>query len=279
MQTTDTITRTEDSAHAERVSDQTETSNKRIAVVIATYQRPDALKRCVEGVDEGDIILVFNEWIDINSVMGGYDNIVHLIRTDKRGAGVKTLGGDWAAEKGYETIVFLDDECVPVPGAISILYEGLHSLDNMGIVGGGSRWATREIKPDFVTHTGDFWITKTKDWIESKGMDITMRVAEDYDYQLRLRLNGKLVHVDYDANFSYELEAPGGLSESGMWRGEDRNTKGRMYAIKRLGYKFPGLMQLDSKFQENYDVFYKYMGMHADGLIEFDREEGVVWTT
>lgn len=256
-------------------------NNNKIAIIIATYARPKMLKRCVESIDTGSIILIYNDIKDIKEVSNN-EKIVAALETNMRGAGVKALGGDYAIEHNYDYLVFCDDDCFPKKGSISILYNTLSKQNYYGVLGGSSRWKTiGGLNPASPTitlqHTGDLWITQADTFLEARGIDPYMRVAEDYDYQLRVRIAGKKVGIVKNALFDFVQFAEGGLTSLGIWRGEERNLLGRSEAIKRISYKYPGVFIFAKYFCEQTNAINQYCKMYQNGLIILDRFEGVMW--
>ena len=111
----------------------------RIAAVIVTYNRKDLLKACVEHViaQEGaccDVLVIDNHSTD--GTKAALQPFIDAGRIDYAdtgsnlgGAGGFSFGIRCAAERGYDRIWVMDDDCMPEPDALAALLRADRSLN------------------------------------------------------------------------------------------------------------------------------------------------------
>jgi GT2 family glycosyltransferase len=105
-----------------------------VSVVVPTHNRPQALKRLIASLDTTPRveIIVVDDGSDPPVEVS--DDRVRLLRNEKPLllAGARNRG---AAEAKAPIIVFMDDDCMPAPDAISLLAEQVQRDASVGIAG------------------------------------------------------------------------------------------------------------------------------------------------
>jgi len=87
------------------------------AIVIATYQNPQVLKKHIyllqkQSLQDFDMIIVYGEK---DKVLEGIPNTLHIKEKGRNGcAGAFYIGQKTALEEGYENIISADDDCFPI---------------------------------------------------------------------------------------------------------------------------------------------------------------------
>lgn len=253
--------------------------NYKCAVVVPTFDRSHLFSQVVESIPKWcDLIVVYSRDEDLTYIHNIDRQKYTVLFAEPQGAGLaKAVGGKYAVDNLYDYIVFLDDDCKLDPGLIRKFCRALANPD-VGVVGCGTRWMetgkfSNSVEWHVVNLIGNVWATTRTSWLLVGGIDGTMEVCEDYDYQVRLRLLGKL--VTFNVNFNFKMldgQERGGLERLGVWRGKERVSKGRLLGAKRMGSKFPGLVFLGDYFEENPAVFQDIEQKIRDNIFYIDRE-------
>lgn len=98
-----------------------------VCIVIVTWNRLEMLKACVAAAKKNaaatDILIVDNASTDgTGEWLGGQDGISVLSLSENTGgAGGFASGMKWAFDSGYEWIWIMDDDVVPLEGALDVL--------------------------------------------------------------------------------------------------------------------------------------------------------------
>ncbi|MFH1684875.1 MAG: glycosyltransferase [Candidatus Micrarchaeota archaeon] len=93
-------------------------NHAKTAIVIATYQNPEVLKKHLDLLEKQsfkdfDIIIVYGE--NDNFLDGAPEDILHIKEKGRNGcAGAFYIGQKTALDEGYENIISADDDCFPV---------------------------------------------------------------------------------------------------------------------------------------------------------------------
>lgn len=114
-------------------------SGPAISVVVATYARPERLARLVAALEAQDLTAPFEVVIvDDGSPGPTWDELVRLtgssalaltpVRLDDNQGPAAARNRGWREAVG-PLIAFTDDDCIPAPGWLSALVEGLAGLD------------------------------------------------------------------------------------------------------------------------------------------------------
>jgi hypothetical protein len=257
----------------------------KVGIVIPTYQRPDLLAKALDSIPDLDypVYVVYNRGREDDIKI----NIAHefiAVCTDGRGAGVMADGAQQAVRDGIEYLVFMNDDVELFPNAIEGLLEPFFMDKNVGVCGVLNGWKDYydlENTPMVFDrpYTGVCWATPSKLYMESGGIDVEQMVAEDLDYQLRMQIIGKTIVVNQKADAIHHWDSPGGLNESGMWRGNARYFVGRVSACKQINSKIPGIIYLNENMAWviNYDALKMYQDSYRYGKISLSCK-GVDWT-
>ena len=100
---------------------------KTVCIVIVTWNRLEMLKACVGAAGkfagEADVIVVDNASTDGTKEWLEAQNNVEVLRLPENtgGAGGFSAGMKWAYDRGYEWIWIMDDDVVPLEGAIDVI--------------------------------------------------------------------------------------------------------------------------------------------------------------
>ena len=109
-----------------------------ICIVVVTWNRLEMLKACVAAAEKNaataDILVVDNastdgtgEWLTSQSGI----NVLSLTE-NTGGAGGFAAGMKWAYDRGYGWMWIMDDEVVPLEGALDVLWKVMRYLRDTG---------------------------------------------------------------------------------------------------------------------------------------------------
>jgi len=207
------------------------------SVVIPTYERPDDLRQCLNGLkadkqpksppyeiivtddsrSDSARILVEKEFPEVSWGAGKQNG-----PAGNRNAGVARAKGHW--------ITFVDDDCIPQPGFLSSYANAIDSNPSLGVLEG-------RIFPDRPRRTwseacptnesgGMFWTSnlcvKKSVFKKLGGLDEQFEVAyEDVDFARRLKENGVISHFVYEAAVCHPWRT--------VRQGVSKNWKSRNY--------------------------------------------------
>ncbi len=122
-----------------RMVGRTETFVKaKVAAVVVTFNRLPMLQKCMDMLENQtvpcDILVVDNastdgtdEWLLSEQSAGVL--VVRNTGANLGGAGGFSYGMRWAAERGYEYIWVMDDDCLPYPDALEKLLDAGEALN------------------------------------------------------------------------------------------------------------------------------------------------------
>ena len=102
-----------------------------ISIVIPTYNRPDALARCLAGVaaltgvPDGLEVIVVNDGGEPSPgpVVARFGDRLDVVVLEPAHAGPAAARNAGAARARHPFVAFLDDDCVPAPGWVAALVE------------------------------------------------------------------------------------------------------------------------------------------------------------
>lgn len=106
-----------------------------ICVVIVTWNRLEMLKVCVDSVKKNaaaaDILVVDNASTDGTGEWLAHESGVNVLTLAENtgGAGGFAVGMKWAFDRGYGWMWIMDDDVVPLPGALDVLAENSSHAD------------------------------------------------------------------------------------------------------------------------------------------------------
>lgn len=257
---------------------------RRTGVIIPTYQRPQQVLDTIHSIgDFLDIYVVYNcgRENDVESLKQ-FSN-VKLIATSGSGAGVSACGADVAISDQKEFLIFSNDDVVFQKHSGLTLLEPFFSDENIGVVGVLNGWKDYyDLKQMPIwferPYTGVAWATLSKVYSEIGGLDDKQKLGEDLDYQIKLKISGRKILINQEADAIHHWDSPGGLSDSEMWRGSSRRYVGRPWICRKINEKIPGILFLDEEMNWGFNehVIQLYHKLYQSKRIELTKD-GIVW--
>jgi glycosyltransferase involved in cell wall biosynthesis len=205
------------------------------SIVIPTYNRPDQLRRCLEGIaaletakDRFEVVVVDDgSRMPMDEVVEGVLNDlgqhlrIRLMRQENQGPATARNAGAGLAEGNY--LVFIDDDCVPEPGWLKRIGQHLAGAPLAGVGGGATDrigslyttahqalmdylYATRNADPKQARFCATNNLCLPRElFIELGGMATSFRYAagEDRDLCDRWRAAGHTLHYLSEARVDH----------------------------------------------------------------------------
>ena len=108
---------------------------KAVCIVIVTWNRLEMLKACVEAArrnaKDADVLVVDNASTDGTADWLGEQQGIAVLTLPENtgGAGGFSAGMKWAFDRGYDWMWIMDDDVVPLEGALSVIAENADRAD------------------------------------------------------------------------------------------------------------------------------------------------------